>query len=235
MSSAASTSRVLRNPLLWTALASVVAAWPLATLIVGDPFATPAPRLELVPVADAPGEGAVFEIPAFEHVSHRGDRFGSKQLDGRVWVASFFFTSCPSICPRLMGRAKVLSDQLAAAELPVDMVTFTVDPATDTPQHLAAYAREHALGDRWTLVTGEPGALEETIVRGFKQAMGTPGEGPAEDVALDIAHGVRFVLVDAQRGVRGLYDTDDVGIKALLADARLLVAAAPRANGKPRP
>ncbi|MEL6183883.1 MAG: hypothetical protein AAFU79_04595 [Myxococcota bacterium] len=64
---------------------------------------------------------------------------------------------------------------------------------------------------------------------------GRAAQDRSRNVALDIAHGVRFVLVDAQRGVRGLYDTDDVGIKALLADARLLVAAAPRANGKPRP
>lgn len=223
MSSAVPASRVLRSPLLWTAILSVLAAWPVATLIVGDPFAPRAPRLELVPVGEDPTEGAVFEVPPFEHLSHRGEAFGTQNLDGKVWVASFFFTSCPSLCPRLMGRAKVLERELAEAGLPVELVTFTVDPATDTPERLAAYADEEGLGPRWTLVTGAPGALENTIVQGFKQPMGTPGEGPAEDVALDIAHGLRFVLVDGRSGVRGLFDTDDVGIRALIADARVLV------------
>lgn len=218
-------ARGSRVPIFLTAILAVFAAWPIATLIVGDPFDR-SPRYALVPVSES--EAPVFTVPPFELVDQRGAPFGSAQLNGKVWVATFFFTSCPSICPRLMDRAQVLAKARDEAGLAFEMVTFTVDPETDTPEVLAAHAKKRRIDTaHWTFLTGEPGKLEATIVEGFKQAMGTSEPAPSdtvEDQALDIAHGVRFVLVDAQGGVRGLYDTDDDGVAEVLGDARALIA-----------
>jgi protein SCO1/2 len=217
---------LLRRPLFWTVPAALLAAWPLAALIFGDPWSSPPPRLALVPVEEAGAPAYV--VPPFEHVDHRGARFGSDQLEGRPWVASFFFTSCPTLCPKLTEQLVALEARLDAEESPVRMVTFTVDPETDTPEVLARHAREVGAGPRWTFLTGEPAALERTIVDGFKLPMGAPeaATGPAATMA--IAHAVRFVLVDGERGVRGLYDADAEGIEALVRDAGRLAAGVER-------
>ena len=69
----------------------------------------------------------------------------------------------------------------------------------------------------------EPGPLAQTIVDGFKQPMGTPDAPTDQATTMAIAHGVRFVLVDPARGVRGLYETDELGLDRLVRDAARLV------------
>lgn len=229
----AAPSRRARPRWTWAlvAVGSLAAAWPLATLLLGDPFGSSGPRLTLVPAEER--ARALYRVPAFEHVDQQGRPFGSSALLGRPWIASFFFTSCPSICPRLMRTLAEVQDRLEEAGSAARIVSFTVDPVTDTPEKLAAHAAElGADPDRWTFVTGEPAALYRTIVAGFKQPMGDgkpeEGERPPKDdgdVALDIAHGVRFVLVDAELGIRGLYDADAAGVDALLSDLALLPPA----------
>lgn len=226
MSSRERTTRRYPPPRAWGWLLVVVgafaAAYPLAVLLVGDPFAAKTPRLELVP-ADEDGTEALYTVPAFEHLNEKGEPFGSAQLAGEPWIASFFFTSCPSICPKLTAELVALQKRLESAGLPTRIVSFTVDPITDRPEVLAAYGEKVGADPlRWTFVTGEPQALYRTIVSGFKQPMGEgePSAKPREDadVALDIAHGVRFVLVDRDLGIRGLYDANEAGATALLED-----------------
>lgn len=212
-----------RGPLLLAIGLALVAAWPIATALLGNPFAPPAPRLVLVPAGEDPTEGALYEVPEFALTNERGEAFGSAQLAGAPWVASFFFTSCPVICPKLTKRLQALQAEIEARGDGPKMVTFTVDPETDTPEVLAKHAREvGAKPERWTFLTGPEDALHATIVDGFKQAMGSPDKDSPQDESMAIAHGVRFVLVDGQGGVRGLYDTTDEGIHALLADAAAL-------------
>lgn len=214
---------LLRSPIAWTAFFSLVAAWPIATFLVGDPFSAPPPRYELVPASGEETGGPVFRLPEFRLVDERGRPFGSSDLRGEVWVASFFFTSCPTLCPKLTARLVDLQSRLEATASATRMVTFTVDPETDTPPVLAAHAKKvGADPTRWTFVTGEPGLVEETIVQGFKQPMGAGDAASDEATAMRIAHGVRFVLVDRALGVRGLYDADDAGIDALVRDASKL-------------
>ncbi len=210
---------VLGSPWFWTAGAALLAAYPLATLLVGDPFERRPVPLGLAPAAADPYDD--FVLPPFSLVDQSGAQFGSERLEAGPWVASFFFTSCPTLCPRLTERLVGLQARLVEARLPVRIVTFTVDPATDTPEVLAEHAREvRADPERWTFLTGPPAAVERAVVNGFKQPMGANDE----DDAMAIAHGVRFVLVDRGLKVVGLYDADDAGEAALLAEAARLVA-----------
>ena len=80
----------------------------------------------------------LLEVPAFELTSQAGDAFGSEQLQGEVWIANFIFTRCPTICPLLTSQMKGLTDSLA--DTPVRFVSFSVDPANDTPAVLTEYA-----------------------------------------------------------------------------------------------
>ena len=78
--------------------------------------------------------------PPFHLTAQNGQRFDSKSLEGHVWVADFFFTSCPGPCPLMSKKLGELQRQ--TSDLPdLKIVSFTVDPATDTPAVLTAYGK----------------------------------------------------------------------------------------------
>jgi len=157
---------------------------------------------------------AMFAIPSWELIDQDGRPFGTKQLAGKIWVANFIFTSCPSVCPALSEKMQLLQKRTRHAAQHVHLVTFTVDPETDTPERLKAYAKSYKANPvRWSFVTGNTKEVEETIVKGFKLAMGR--EGP--DLQ-QVFHSERFVLVDREQNVRGLYEATDEGIAALVRD-----------------
>lgn len=158
-------------------------------------------------------------LPEFSLTSDKGTAFGSEQLKGRVWIASFMFTSCPTVCPKLMERMAQIQHRTRNAGPGVHLVSISVDPETDTPERLAAFARRYKASPyRWTFLTGEQKALEDTVVKGFKLAMGRDAEN-----AMQIFHSERFVLVDGEGRIRGYHEADDAGIDALLRDVNVLI------------
>jgi len=92
-------------------------------------------------------------VPPFTLTDQNDQPFDSKSLEGKVWVGSFFFVSCPSICWR-MNQA--LADlQLSAPGDEVRYISMTCDPDTDTPEVLSHYAEKlKADPARWTFLTG---------------------------------------------------------------------------------
>ncbi len=164
----------------------------------------------------------LFELPPFELIDERGRIFGSAQLDGEVWIADFFFTSCPTICETLTRRFRSVQERLDERALDVRLVSFTVDPETDTPEVLSEYGRRHGADpERWRFLTGDLPTVTDVVVGQFKQPMEVEQE--ADDQALlQIAHGVRFVLVDRKRTIRGLYSTDGPSLDRLVEDASRL-------------
>ena len=168
------------------------------------------------------------ELPAFSLLDKSGDPLTAADMRGRIWVADFVFTTCAGACPTMTARMARLQ-----RKLPDDvwMVSFTVDPAHDTPEVLTRYAQRAGAGPRWLFVTGKPEAVYALAVRGFKLAVEavpperqTQGEGP-------FLHSSHFVLVDAGGRVRGYYDsTDERALGGLVRDV-----AALRANAAPGP
>lgn len=162
-------------------------------------------------------------LPAFTLTDHRGERFGLEQLRGRVWIADFIFTSCPTVCPKLTQRMKEIQERGRPLGDALHLVSFTVDPENDTPKVLAEYAAAQQISlDSWTFLTGPLGEVESTVVQGFKIAMGKTEPSPG---IFSIFHGERFVLVDRDGVIRGYYEADDEGIEAILRDARTLAGA----------
>jgi protein SCO1/2 len=162
-------------------------------------------------------------LASFELTNQRNQRVTLADLRGKVWVADFVFTSCPTVCPKLtkdMARIQHRTKNLGQA---FNLVTFTVDPENDTPERLAAYAAQyHADPTRWIFLTGKLGDVETTIVKGFKIAMGKEETEKGSGI-FTIFHGEKLVLVDQEGMIRGYYDADDDGIKALIRDADILV------------
>lgn len=158
-------------------------------------------------------------LPEFSFMSEKGTAFGSADLRGRVWIASFMFTSCPTVCPKLMEKMGEIQHRTRNAGPAVHLVSISVDPENDTPERLAEFGRRFKASPyRWTFLTGEEKALEETVVKGFKLAMGKD-----IDSALQIFHSERFVLVDAEGRIRGYYEADKPGIDSLLRDVHFLI------------
>lgn len=154
-------------------------------------------------------------IPVFELTASSGQTFASDALVGQPYVASFFFTSCSTICPRVMGGVRGALAEADARDIPLRAISVTVDPVTDTPAHLADYARKEGIvGDRWTLLTGSEEALKQVVVKGFMAYMGK--KEPLEEGLFEIGHEGRLMLIDELGRLRGLFEPDAAGQQQLV-------------------
>lgn len=160
-------------------------------------------------------------LPAFELVDQTGNKFGSAQLDGKIWIADFIFTSCPGPCPIISTRMSEV--QHALRDVDVDLVSFTVDPDKDTPEVLRTYAEKlKAQPQRWHFLTGAKSALYDLSKNGFKLA--TDDSEPGNPI-----HSTRVVLIDRHRQIRGYYDAlASDGVTKIIADARHLLREQPK-------
>ncbi len=155
-------------------------------------------------------------VPTFELTSHAGTAYPSNTLDGKVWVANFVFTRCPTICPTF--TAKMASIQKKAPKL-LHLVSFTVDPEFDTPARLAEYATKFQASPRWAFLTGHRAAIEAVVVKGMMQTM-VKGDGSL----MSIGHGSYFVLIDGKQQIRGFYRFNDVdSVEQVVRDATALL------------
>lgn len=167
-----------------------------------------------------------FAAPAFRLTDQTGATFSSDALRGKVWIASFFFTSCRTVCPLITSKTGNVRRRLAAHGDDVWFVSLSVDPERDTPEALREYARRmHAEAPNWRFLTGSRQALTRTITGGFKQVM---QDNPSDGSNADLLHGTRLALVDRRGRVRGFYETDGAGLDRLVSFAeRLLAEEAP--------
>ena len=153
-------------------------------------------------------------VPQFTLTADTGRPFDSHTLDEHIWVADFIYTTCDGPCPMMSTHMRRLQDQTAAEFFDVRFVSFTVDPAHDTPSVLAEYAKRYKRDpNRWFFVTGEQTALNEVSLNAFK----------LNSVDGSMTHSTRFALVDRQRRIRGYYTTGEDGfMPRLMHDIRQL-------------
>ncbi len=157
-------------------------------------------------------------VPEFRLTNQNGQPFGSAELQGKIWIADFVFTSCPGPCPLISSRMAEMQRPLENSD--VHLVSFTVDPKTDTPEVLRDYAqRLHAREGRWDFLTGETDAIYGMIQNGFKLAV---SDG-AQELGTPV-HSTRAALIDRRGAIRGYYDmTAPDGVTRLLADTNHLL------------
>jgi protein SCO1/2 len=167
----------------------------------------------------------VSKVPDFRFTDQHGQPFGNADLRGKVWIANFVFTRCPTVCPTFTETMARVQHRLAGLGDEVHLVSFSVDPGHDTPERLAAYADEHHAGPRWSFLTGPTDALEKVVVDGFKLTLARDQRTGEADF-MSIVHGVHFVLVDRDGNIRGYYDSQEpAAVDALVANAGLLANA----------
>lgn len=163
--------------------------------------------------------------PQFELTNQNGQPFGSAKLKGKIWIAAFIFTTCPGPCPIISSRMAEMQRPLENSD--VHLVSFTVDPETDTPEVLRDYAeRLHARAGRWDFLTGDKDAIYSLTQQGFKLAV---ADSAAEDGSGGPVHATRAVLVDRVGAIRGYYDmTTPDAVTKLLADTSHLLRQQPK-------
>jgi protein SCO1 len=178
--------------------------------------------LALLGCDEEPPLEALFSVPAFELTDQDGANFGSEQLRGRVWVASFLFTSCTQACPLLASQLANARSRVAQHGDNVRFVSISVDPEVDTPERMRAFAERYPGPANWTLLTGSPDDVRRTTERAFFQPAanrveisGAPG--------YDMLHGTGVLLVDRDGRCRGRYSTDGAGLDALVHDIERLL------------
>ena len=152
-------------------------------------------------------------VPSFQLTDQNGRPFSPAQLAGHAWVADFIYTSCPGICPRMTSQMHEVQDSIAT--LPeVRLVSFSVDPAIDTPERLNAYARLHRAKDGvWFFLTGSQQTLRKLDRDAFKLG----------NIDASLQHSSRFVLIDGHMRIRGYFDTSSAdSIPRLIAGIQQL-------------
>jgi len=200
-------SRIVGRPVFWVALVAAIFSWPVVWSL-RTPLPPPLPILA--------------ELPRFALTDQDGRTFGTEDLEGRVWVASFIFTRCATVCPAITARMAAIQGRTRQLAPAFRLVSFSVDPDYDTPERLAEYARSHHASPRtWSFLTGKEEAVKATVVQGLKVAM---GREKSDDGSADgIFHGSHLVLVDGRGRVRGYYDPDDpAAVDRVVRDAGLL-------------
>lgn len=144
--------------------------------------------------------------PSFDLVNEAGQSFSSNSLKGKVWVADFFFSTCPGPCPKMSAHLGMLNRQFEG-NLQVEMVSISVDPERDTPDILSRYEKKvDAVPETWHFLTGNPEDIHKLSVQGFK--IGDPD--------LLIQHSTKFVLVDQIGQIRGYYEGTELDTVSIL-------------------
>ena len=159
-------------------------------------------------------------VPDFTLINQDGKNFGSTDLRGKIWIADFVYSTCPGPCPMISSRMSELQEPLKNTD--VHLVSFSVDPAKDTPQVLRGYAEKlQAEPGRWDFLTGPQSTIYNLSRDGFKLAVG-------EEKGVPI-HSTRMILVDRHGAIRGYYDAVQAdAVTKLVADTTHLLREQPK-------
>ena len=204
-----------RGPLVWKVMLVLIPFITLALLLWLRHMEVNALRQRTV--------SSYGSVPNFELINQNGQPFGSAQLLGKIWIADFIFTTCPGPCPMMSSRMSELQKPLEKTD--VHLVSFTVDPAKDTPEVLRGYAEKlQAVPGRWDFLTGPQPTIYKLSRDGFRLAV---SDG-SQETGIPV-HSTRMILVDRRGDIRGYYDaTEADAMTKLLADTNHLLREQPK-------
>ena len=165
------------------------------------------------------GDTVFQKIPDFRLISQEGKVITQAKLDGKVYVANFFFASCQDVCKKMSAQMVRVNDAFRN-EPSVKLVSYTVDPVRDSVATLKKYAEMYqADSNKWLFLTGTKNDLYSLAQNGYKvSAMQAPGTVP------DFIHSEKLILVDKEKHVRGIYDgTNPQDVDRLITEITVLL------------
>jgi protein SCO1/2 len=164
--------------------------------------------------------GRGHRIGDFDLIDQWGNKADSSLLQGKIYIADFFFTTCPTICIDMGANFQRIQEAYKDEDR-FNLVSHTVMPEIDTVEVMHAYGeRMGAVKGKWHLLTGEKRELYRMARREYFAVM-EPGTSFDEH---DFIHTENVILVDEKKRIRGFYDgTSDLDIDRLIGDIRILL------------
>ncbi|WP_173917832.1 SCO family protein [Halobacillus sp. Marseille-Q1614] len=160
-----------------------------------------------------------WEISNIEGTSQSGEDFSVEEMEGKVWMANFIFTSCETVCPPMTRNMAQLQEKFKEKGIEAEFVSFSVDPEVDTPEKLEEFATAHGADlETWSFVTGySQDEIEAYGQESFRTIVSKP-EG-----ADQVTHGSSFFLVSKDSKVMKHYKGDtNVPYEKIVEDAKIL-------------
>lgn len=159
------------------------------------------------------------KIPEFSFTNQIGEQVTNETYAGKIYVADFFFTICPGICPKLTKNMGMLQEAYND-DSDIKLLSHTVMPWEDTVEKLNVYAQKHAVNlPQWNLVTGDRDEIYEIARNGYfadEDFVKTQSED-------NFIHTENFILVDEEGFIRGVYNgTLALEIKRLMRHIEIL-------------
>ena len=144
----------------------------------------------------------------------------SSDMKGKIWIADFFFTSCPTICPKMTEQMKRLNGMTKDINEHIQYISFSINPKYDTPEQLRKYIQVHKIkAKNWQFFTGNEARTHDLGINNFQIFAGQDASA-----AGGYAHTGAFALVDKEGYVRGVYlGTDPKEVNKLEIDLRKLL------------
>ncbi|MBM7645737.1 protein SCO1/2 [Scopulibacillus daqui] len=161
-----------------------------------------------------------WKVADFNFKDENNRSFGMDQLKGKVWLADFMFTHCTSVCPPMTGNLVHLQKKLKEAKLPVEIVSFSVDPSRDTPEVLKRFAQKHGADfSNWHFLTGYSFDKLKSLSEGsFKSSVAKPSKGSDQ-----FTHGTNIFLVNKEGVIVKKYNGfQDVPYDRIMKDIKEL-------------
>ena len=167
-------------------------------------------RLEIYGPKDVSNKGDTIyhTIPSFSFINQEGKAVGDKNVADKIYVANFFFATCPDICPKMNNNVRGIADYYRKDTV-VKFLSFTVNPAHDTVPVLAAYAKErNADPEQWSFLTGNKDSIYTLAYSGFLDRVG--------EMPPTFFHSENLFLIDKEKRIRGIYDgLDEADVRKL--------------------
>lgn len=159
------------------------------------------------------------QIPEFSFTNQDGKEITEHSLEGKIFVANFFFTTCPGICPTV--RSKLSRVQEAYVDdAQVEIISHSITPTIDTVDTLKQYAKLHEIeSGKWHLLTGDRNDIYELAKNSY---FASDDLGRAEGID-DFLHTENLLLIDKNRRIRGIYNgLNNTSVNYLIADIAVL-------------
>lgn len=157
-------------------------------------------------------------VPYFSFLNQDGDSLTQQNVNGKIYVADFFFISCPTICP-VMKKEMIRVFNAFKGDTHLMLLSHTIDPEHDTLALLKQYATDLGSdGKQWQFLTGERELIYQMAEKGYYATAMPDSSAPGGFV-----HSGGFILVDKFARVRGIYDgTDPKKVDELIKDIAIL-------------
>lgn len=169
---------------------------------------TPLPILGPKKLVEGGSDTIYHSIPDFSFTNQYGETISKEDVEGKIYVADFFFTSCPTICPKMATHMLQIQQHFSDRD-DFLLLSHTIDPENDSVETLRKYAdKVHAEKGFWHLLTGEKDSIYRIAMEGYFASAMEDDAAPG-----GYLHSGQFILVDQKGRIRGLFDgtsTSDV-------------------------